>query len=304
MKVSTKNEYGKLKSALLGSVQGGAWPHDDEFLEEMIDASTWPTTLEKIKFNEDVINDTQHELSLLQDLLESNGVEVHRPKINGSHWAYSARDILLTVGDKLIECPTPYSSRRNEAELYPYIKAQAVCNWIKAPASLNESDPTFDAANVLKLDNKLLYLVSKTANRAGAEWLQQTVGSEFEVITWEGVYSHAHIDSTVISLAKDTVLLNGSRVNIDNIPSFMKDYKKIWINDIEEKEFYDFPFASKWIGMNILSIDPETVIVDPLYKNLIATLQEHKFKVLQTPLTHARTLGGGFHCVTCDLERQ
>ena len=56
--------------------------------------------------------------------------------------------------------------------------------------------------------------------------------------------------------------------------------------------------------MNILSIDPETVIVDPLYKKLIKSLQDQKFKVLQTPLTHARTLGGGFHCVTCDLERE
>ena len=46
----------------------------------------------------------------------------------------------------------------------------------------------------------------------------------------------------------------------------MKDYKKIWLNEIEEKDFYQFPFASKWIGMNILSIDPETVLVDPLYK--------------------------------------
>jgi N-dimethylarginine dimethylaminohydrolase len=84
----------------------------------------------------------------------------------------------------------------------------------------------------------------------------------------------------------------------------MQDYKKIWVNDIEEKDFYEFPFASKWIGMNILSIDPETVIVDPLYKDLILTLQEENFKVIQTPLTHARTLGGGFHCVTCDLERE
>ena len=304
MKVSTKNEYGKLKSVILGSVQGGAWPTNDAFFDQMIDASTWPTKLEKMQFNENVIADTDKELNLFQELLEKNDVKVHRPNITGPHWAYSARDILLTVGDKLIECPTPYSSRRNEADMYKHVKEQATCNWIKAPTPQHDSDPTFDAANVLKLDDKLLYLVSNTANRAGAEWLQQTVGSEFEVITWEGVYAHAHIDSTLTSLAKDTILLNGSRVNAENLPNFMKDYKKIWINDIEEKEFHEFPFASKWIGMNILSIDPETVIVDPLYKQLIKSLQDQKFKVLQTPLTHARTLGGGFHCVTCDLERE
>jgi len=304
MKVSTKNEYSRLKSILLGSVQGGAWPMDDVFFNQMIDSSTWPTTLKKTKIPKHVVDQTEKELSALQELMEKHDVEVHRPTLNGPHWAYSARDILLTVSDKLIECPTPYSSRRNEADLYQHIKDQAVCNWIKAPTPQNDSDPTFDAANVLKMDDKLLYLLSSTANKAGAEWLQETVGTEFEVIIWKGIYAHAHIDSTLTSLAKDTVLLNGSRVTLENLPKFMKDYKKIWVNNIEEKEFFDFPFASKWIGMNILSIDPETVIIDPLYKKLIKSLQDQKFKVLQTPLTHARTLGGGFHCVTCDLERE
>jgi N-dimethylarginine dimethylaminohydrolase len=304
VKVSTTNEYGRLRSVLLGSATGGAWPHDDKFFNEMINNSTWPTKLERTAFNVEVVSETEHELSSLQEILERNNVVVHRPRINGPHWAYSARDILLTVGNKLIECPTPYASRRNEAKLYEHLKEELECEWIKAPTPDFHNAPTFDAANVLKLDDKLLYLVSKTANREGAEWLQHAVGSEFEVVTWEGVYSHAHIDSTVSSLCKDTVLLNGSRVTEDNLPSFMQDYKKIWVNDIEEKDFYEFPFASKWIGMNILSIDPETVIVDPLYKDLILTLQEENFKVIQTPLTHARTLGGGFHCVTCDLERE
>ena len=169
MKVSTLNEYGKLKSVILGSVQGGAWPTDDNFFDQMISSSTWPTKLDKSEFNANVVADTDKELNLLQKLLEQNDVEVHRPNITGPHWAYSARDILLTVGDKLIECPTPYSSRRNEASLYQHIKEQATCNWIKAPIPQHDSDPTFDAANVLKLDDKLLYLVSKTANISGAD---------------------------------------------------------------------------------------------------------------------------------------
>ena len=122
MKVSTKNEYGKLKSVILGSVQGGAWPTNDAFFNQMIDASTWPIKLEKMQFNENVVADTDRELNLLQELLEKNDVKVHRPNITGPHWAYSARDILLTVGDKLIECPTPYSSRRNEADMYKHVK--------------------------------------------------------------------------------------------------------------------------------------------------------------------------------------
>ena len=84
----------------------------------------------------------------------------------------------------------------------------------------------------------------------------------------------------------------------------MKDYEKIWVNEMEEKPFYKFPYASKWIGMNILSIDPETVIVDSTFQSLISKLKDNKFNVIETPMTHSRTLGGGFHCITCDLERE
>jgi len=303
MIVSTKNEYDELRSVLVGSVDNFAWPVDDKEFNASVAKSTYEKKMDQGPVADTVLKEANEDLQQLTEILESNGVKVVRPKISKPSWAYSARDIILIVGNKVIECPTPFNSRAKELDLYPELKS-ASCDIIRAPRPNTNEDPMFDAANVLKLDDKLLYLVSKTANREGAEWLQHAVGSEFEVVTWEGVYSHAHIDSTVSSLCKDTVLLNGSRVTEDNLPSFMQDYKKIWVNDIEEKDFYEFPFASKWIGMNILSIDPETVIVDPLYKDLILTLQEENFKVIQTPLTHARTLGGGFHCVTCDLERE
>ena len=303
MKVSTKNEYGKLNSIIVGSIENGAWPTDDKFFNEMIDSSTYQTKLIKGKIPKEVIEQTEKELQAFVSILESNDVTVIRPKINKEHWCISARDILLTVGNKIIECPTPYSSRKHETQFYQHLQIK-FGEWIKLPAPQTNNSPMFDAANVCKLDDKLLYLVSKTANKAGAKLLQQIVGTEFEVILWEDVYSHAHIDSTLISLGKDTVLLNGSRVNENNLPKFMQSYKKIYVNDMEEQTFYHFPFASKWIGMNILSIDPETVIVDPFYRKLIDLLKDQKYNVITTPLTHSRTLGGGLHCVTCDLERE
>ncbi len=55
--------------------------------------------------------------------------------------------------------------------------------------------------------------------------------------------------------------------------------------------------------MNILVINENTVMVDPIQKNLIKQL-ETEFKIIKVPLTQSRTLGGGHHCVTCDLERE
>ena len=56
--------------------------------------------------------------------------------------------------------------------------------------------------------------------------------------------------------------------------------------------------------MNMLVLDPETVIVDAAQKGLIETLENWHFTVIPLTLTHSRTLGGGFHCVTLDLLRQ
>jgi N-dimethylarginine dimethylaminohydrolase len=206
------------------------------------------------------------------------------------------------VGNRIIECPTPYASRAQEVELYPYLQS-AQCEWIKAPRPQTRDDPQFDAANVCKFDDKLLYLVSSTGNQAGAEWLQAQVGTDFEVIVWEGVYAFAHIDSTISSLNKDTILVNGSRVTEDTLPRFLQGHNKIWVNDVVARDFHQFPFASKWIGLNILSIGHETVIVDEIQTRLIEHLTEEGFRVIATPLRHSRTLGGGFHCATLDLER-
>ena len=299
MNVDTRNEYGNLKSVIVGDIEGFGWPTDDDFFNNMIDKSSYHTKLTRGSIAEDVIDITRHQLDKLCEILDKQGVSILRPTGLKDHWRLSARDVLLTIGTKIIQCPTPYVSRREEYIFYPSLQ-----DVIKLDYPEKIDDPVFDAANICKFDDKLLYLVSSTANKAGAQLLQSVVGSSYEVITWEGVYAHAHIDSTLISLNKDTILLNGSRCNENNLPIFLKDYKKIYVDDIEALSFSEFPFASKWIGMNILSINDDTIIVDPFYKSLINLLESKGFKVLQTPFNHARTLGGGFHCITCDLERE
>lgn len=304
MKVSTRNEYGRLRSVLVGSVENFNWPKSDVEFDQGISRSTYHETLQNIVPNPKVLSEAADDLEQLSSILQDRDVEVHRPIITGAHWSYSARDILLTAGNKVIQCPTPFSSRANELCLYPSL-SQADCEIIRSPRPVTVSDPIFDAANVLKLDDKLLYSLSHSANEAGADWLQEQVGTDFEVIKWRVVdHDITHIDSTLLSLAKDTIMINGSRVKDHQLPAFMKDYKKIWVEDVVPRDFDQFPYASKWIGMNVLSIDPDTVIVDDVQTGLIENLRSHGFQIITTSMRQSRTLGGGFHCVTNDLVRE
>ena len=304
MKVSTRNEYDRLRSVLVGSVENFSWPTSDVEFDQGITRSTYPETLQNIKPNPIVLSEATDDLKQLSSILEDRGIAVHRPTITGPNWSYSARDILLTAGNKVIQCPTPFSSRADELDLYPSL-SQADCEIIRAPRPVTDSDPIFDAANVLKLDDKLLYSLSHSANQAGADWLQEQVGTDFEVIKWRVVDCNiTHVDSTLLSLAKNTIMINASRVKDHQMPDFMKDYKKIWVEDVQAREFYQFPYASKWIGMNVLSVDPDTVIVDDVQTGLIKNLRSHGFQIITTSMRQSRTLGGGFHCVTNDLVRE
>ena len=61
--------------------------------------------------------------------------------------------------------------------------------------------------------------------------------------------------------------------------------------------------ASPWVGMNVLSIDQNTVLVDERQKNLIKVLEKNKFTVVPVKLRHMYTQGGGIHCATLDTVR-
>jgi len=235
---------------------------------------------------------------------------------------YCPRDVVLIVGNYVIESPSLFHSRHHECEAYRDIRYAALakgCKWISAPnhalpvnevfdenGNLTEKTPIFDAANVMRFGKDILYLKSQTGNAAGARWLSTVLGPDYTVHIWDKVYAFAHIDSTIAALNEETILVNKQRIgSVGKLPKFLKDKKKIWVNDnmIDDTEFHVYPYASKWIGMNVLSIDPNTVMVDPRQKKLIKRLEKEKFDIAPVQLTHSRTLGGGHHCVTLDLHR-
>ena len=55
-------------------------------------------------------------------------------------------------------------------------------------------EPAFDAANVLRLGQDLIYLVSATGNELGGRWLQTILGDKFRVHFLKDVYYGSHID--------------------------------------------------------------------------------------------------------------
>jgi N-dimethylarginine dimethylaminohydrolase len=335
MKVSSKNEYDTLKSCIVGDATGARFPKLDEIFDYNKEITNWKETpLPEGDFPKHIIEETNEDLEILSNTLKTFGVEVYRPNdLDHSHvvrthewetdgmYKYCPRDVLLVVDDLVIEAPMVYRSRQFEVSAYWKIKVKAIrdnARWISAPKPrlltqdsyvvdnnivLSEREPMFDAANILRHNDDILYLISNTGNKLGAKWLQNILGSNYRVHVLENLYSYAHIDSTISILRDGLVMLNASRIKSNNCPDFFAGWNKIYVEDVVPQSFYNYPYASKWIAMNVLSISPDTVIVDKTQINLIKLIESYGITVVPLELRHSRTLGGGFHCVTLDLLR-
>ena len=80
--------------------------------------------------------------------------------------------------------------------------------------------------------------------------------------------------------------------------------ERIFFTDIISTNSEDSGISSDSIGLNLLNINPNLVIVDENQKPLIKILEQYKIDSIPLSMKHARTLGGGFHCVTLDLKRK
>ena len=61
--------------------------------------------------------------------------------------------------------------------------------------------------------------------------------------------------------------------------------------------------SSPWVGMNLLSYNQDTVIVDERQESLIKILEKYKFNIIPIKMRHIYTQGGGIHCATLDTVR-
>jgi len=334
--VSVNNEWGRLREIIVGTIDNANMPTHGKDLHCINYATENEIPKDEIGFwDSKVYDETFEDLEKLSDLLKDTGVKVHRPTpidtqkpVSNGYWettqyyTFCPRDTVTVIGNNILESPMSLRSRQFETDCFRDIfiqKMEQGANWVAAPKprlldsmyqredlskiTLNNYEPVFDAANILRCNNDILYLVSNTGNLKGSKWLQNFLGKDYRIHTIENVYSYIHIDSTIALLREGLCLLNPERVNENNIPEFLKSWDKIWCPPMVDIGYHKAIRASVWIGVNLLSIDENTVIVDNRQQDLIKELKKYNIESLDCKIRHSRTLGGSFHCVTTELLR-
>jgi len=333
------NEWDQLEEVIVGNPLRAQFPTPDRSTQQ---AEFPDRSLDEIPqgpFPQQIIEETEEDLNAFAAVLEELGITVRRPetwpheaKFSTIHWEsqgfynYCPRDIMLVIGDHIIETPNVIRSRAQETFSYrtmmvEYLKSGA--KWYSAPKpmlldSLFEVDlnrpaprndePAFDAANVLRLGRDLIYLVSSTGNELGGQWLQTILGDAYRVHFLKDVYYGSHIDSTFVALRPGLMLCNPARLDDETLPEILKQWDVIYSPPMESTDNYDADYLSKsigsnWINMSLFSINPNLVVVDQDQTALIKLVEKQGLEVIPLKLRHAKMLGGGFHCVTLDIRR-
>ena len=290
------------------------------------------------QFPDQVIEETREDLSELVGTLRSLGVTAHQPpavdhrlEFSTPQWrsvgylSYCPRDVTLVVGNAIVETSSPMRARYFETfNMRPLFQQylDGGASWLSMPKprlddelfgadenglpTLGEAEPVFDAANVLRLGNDLLYQVSRSGNEAGLRWLESALRllGDFRIHPLRDVYGYTHIDTTIVLLRPGLVMLNPERISSDAVPAVFKGWDILWCPPLEERLPAVVPnISSPWIAMNLLMVNPGLAIADASQPGLIHALEAHGIEVIPRRLRHAQVLGGGFHCVTLDIVR-
>lgn len=253
----------------------------------------------------------------------------------GKH-AANPRDLLLVTGDLLVEAPTPRRSRHFEIAAYRNLLRdyhRAGARWVAAPTPLltdelfvegfhvrdgeggdgrdsypiTEAEPVFDAADFLRCGTDIFFQQSFVTNRSGIGWLAQLLGERYrfhEVRT--RCRTPVHIDTTIVLLCPGKVLLNPEFVVRHELPDCLRAWDARFAPPPVPRGGGRTPFQvdSGWLSMNVLSLDPSTVVVDDEQVELIRLLERWGFDVVPTPIQSYYPFGGGLHCCTLDVRRR
>ncbi len=346
--VNTHNEWDPLEEIIVGIVDGATVPpwepvtpavvHHEVLLDFYREngGKPWP---------QDLLDAAQKDIDEFVHILETEGVSVRRPTnydtsrpfstpdftSQSSFGALMPRDVLLVIGDQIIEAPMGWRSRYHENHAYKslckeYFKGGA--RWISAPRPqlsdasyiegftppgedepqrtiITEEEPLFDAADAIKCGRDIFVAQSSCCNRSGIDWLQRHLGDDYTVHEVEINDTHPlHIDATFYPLAPGKLLINPERIK--KVPQIFNDSGWDILTCPEPNMPDDHPMytCSKWLNMNVLMLDEERVIVSRGEDNLIKAFKDWGFKPIECSFYHFESIAGGLHCATVDIRRR
>lgn len=343
--VCSYTEWDPLEEVIVGVADGAAVPAFHPTLKATMPRRHWEMFAARggRPLPADVVAAANRDLDRLVEILEGEAVRVRRPErmdfarpyatpdwsSPGGLYAAMPRDLLLVVGDELIEAPMPWRSRYFEVHAFrPLLREyfDAGARWTAAPRPrladdlydaeyeepapgepmrwvITEAEPTFDAADFIRCGHDIFYIRSHVTNASGAAWLQRHLGPRFRLHELPCLDTHPmHIDTTYMPLAPGKLLVNPERVTA--VPEIFRAWDVLPAPQPCTRDVSGLYMSGPWLSMNVLMLDERRVVVAAHEDTLIRALRRWGFDPIPCPFENFYRLGGSVHCATLDVRRR
>lgn len=254
------------------------------------------------------------------------------------------RDVIMTIGNEIVEAPMCKRSRFFEYRPFrplikEYFDRDPTMIWTAAPKPLmgadsyrpafwdwtveeriermhkyeyclSEKEVMFDAADCLLIGDQMFVQQSMVTNLCGIRWLKRHFAPKgITVRTLHFPYDlyPSHTDCTFVAVNDHIVLTNPDRPYVEEEVKIFKQ---------NDWKMHDVPFhsnhidhppmcqSSRWLSMNVMSINKNKIIVEENEKPMIDFLEkEIGMDVIAVPFRNVFEFGGSLHCSTWDVRR-
>jgi glycine amidinotransferase len=356
-KVCSWNEWDPLKHVIVGRADGTMVQAPEIAVQR-----EWPeqgyTGGKYGPYPKEMIDKANEQMDNFASMLEKRGIRVDRPtpidfsqKVQTPDWEQDSmfgcmppRDLLLTIGNEILEATMSYRSRWFEylcfrPLLEKYFQEDPNFLWEAAPKprlsdgtykkdfwkewnALSEEEkweesiksewiptevePLFDAADVVRCGKDIFVQKSMVTNQTGIDWLQRHYPDHrIHTVRYKELLPW-HMDTTIVPLRPGLVMFNLGRPALEPQREFFE--KNDW--EILEgpksvlTKKRPMTFCSIWLNINLLVLDPKTVCVEASETPVIELLDQHGFEVIPVPFYEVSPFGGGLHCSTADVYRE
>lgn len=257
--------------------------------------------------------------------------------------ALNVRDNVIVMGDEIVETPPMMRSRYFENQLlkpilmdyfaqgarwsvmprplmtdgsfdFSYVDGTGSPDEPLEPTTRPDDSPfhvgiemMMDAAQILRFGRDVLVNVSTAHHELAYQWLERQFEGRLRL---HRIYrlSDDHIDSTILPLRPGLLLARSPQI-VDQLPRELQKWDRIYYPEPAVDGFPDYQdddliITSRFIDMNVLSIDDSTVIVNAEHVELAKLLESQGITAIPVRHRHRRLFGGGFHCFTVDTVRE
>ena len=356
-RVNSWNEWDPLKHIIVGRADNCMLPPLEPAVDVKVQLDSPIRRLAGTPRSQESVDKANAQLDNFAEILRKRGVRVDRPTpldfsqaVSTPDWEVECmfgcmppRDVLLTVGNEMIEATMSYRCRWFEYLAYrdlliryfeddPNMRFEAAPKPRLTDASYRpgykemahteedrlklvakkefvtvETEPLFDAAEVLRCGKDLFVQHGNTANLKGIDWLRRHFpGHRVHAMNFPGDPYPIHIDCTFVALRPGLALNNPIRKALPEHRRLFEEngWEIVDAAQPAHKEPPPLCYSSVWLSMNVLMLDPKTVFVEESEVHQMDQLSKLGLEVIPVPFRDAYAFGGGLHCATTDVYRE